>query len=80
MNWIIKLPNTFIGNEMDFIKEFLLYSIKEDKNKMLELKNRNEEKYKVKFEKFNKDELFKFPNFKKEGDYENLSFNPKYNK
>ena len=30
LNWIIKLPNTFIGNEMDFIKEFLLYSIKED--------------------------------------------------
>ena len=30
LNWIIKLPNTFIGNEMDYIKEFLLYSIKED--------------------------------------------------
>ena len=30
LNWIIKLPNTFIGNEIDFIKEFLLYSIKED--------------------------------------------------
>ena len=71
LNWIIKLPNTFIGNEMDFIKEFLLYSIKEDKNKMLELKNRNEEKYKVKFEKFNKDELFKFPNFKKKENIKN---------
>ena len=46
MNWIIKLPNTFIGNEIDFIKEFLLYSIKENKNKMLELKNRNEENIK----------------------------------
>ena len=46
MNWIIKLPNTFKGNEMDFIKEFLLYSIKENKNKMLELKNRNEENIK----------------------------------
>ena len=54
---------------MDYIKEFLLYSIKEDKNKMLELKNRNEEKYKVKFEKFNKDELFKFPYFLKKGNY-----------
>ena len=80
LNWIIKLTNTFIGNEMDFIKEFLLYSIKEDKDKMLELKNRNEEKYNLKFEKFNKDELFKFPNFKKKGKYKELSFIPKYNK
>lgn len=80
LNWIIKLSNTFIGNEIYFIKEFLLYSIKEDKDKMLELKNRNEEKYKMKFEKFNKDELFKFPHFLKEGYYDLLSFNPKYNK
>ena len=41
LGWISKLSNTFIGNEIDFIKEFLLYSILENRDKMVELKNRN---------------------------------------
>ena len=80
LGWISKLPNTYIGNEMDFIKEFLLYSIMENKDKMVELKNRNEKRFKIKLEQFNKDELFKFPHFMSKGNYKDLKFIPEYNK
>ncbi len=80
LGWISKLSNTFIGNEIDFIKEFLLYSILENRDKMVELKNRNEEKFKIKLEQFNKDELFKFPHFMQKGNYRDLKFIPEYNK
>ena len=80
LGWISKLPNTFIGNEMDFIKEFLLYSILEKKDKMIELKNKNEERFKITLEQFNEDELFKFPNFLNKGNYRELKFIPEYNK
>ena len=80
LSWIRKLPNTFIGNEMDFIKEFLEYSILEKKDKMIELKNRNEKKYKIRFDHFNENELFSFPHFMRKGSFLDLTFNPEYNK
>ena len=80
INWITKLTNTFIGNEIDFLKDFIYYSILEKKEKMLELKLRNEQKYNIKFDNFDENELFKFPNYKTEGNYRELKFNPKYNK
>ena len=43
---------------MDFIKEFLLYSILENKNKMIGLKNRNDENI-IKLEQIYEDELRK---------------------
>ena len=52
----------------------------ENRDKMVELKNRNEEKFKIKVEKFNKDELFKFPHFMQKGNYRDLKFIPEYNK
>ena len=79
LRWISKLPNTFIGHEIDFIKDFLLYSILENKDKMLELKNRNEQSYNIKLEKFNENELFEFPHFMRDGYYSNLEFIPEYN-
>ena len=80
LNWITKLTNTFIGNEIDFLKDFIYYSILEKKEKMLELKLRNEQRYNIKFDNFDENELFKFPNYKTKGNYTELTFNPKYNK
>ena len=79
LNWVKNMTNVFISNEMDFIKDFLLYSIMEKKEKMAELKNRNEQKYKIKLEYFYEDELFKFPYFMRKGSYEDLKFIPKNN-
>ena len=47
---------------------------------MFELKNRNEDRFKINLEKLNKDELFKFPNFMRKGKYRDLKFIPEYDK
>ena len=48
----------------------------ENKDKMVELKNLNEERFKIKLKLFNKDELYKFPHFMRKGNYRDLKFIP----
>ena len=80
LKWVSQLPNTLLSHEIDFFKEFLLSCVLERKNKIIELKNKIENKYQIEFNQFYEDELFKFPNFKTNGKYNELKFNPLYNK
>ena len=80
IKWVSELPNTLISHEIDFFKDFLISSVLEKKNKIIELKNQIENKYKIEFNQFYEDDLFNFPKFKSEGTYSELEFNPQYNK
>jgi len=79
IKWVSELPNTLLSNEKEIFEEFLLDAVQENKNKMKNLKIKIEEKYGKKFEKFNENEIFNFPNFLPEGKYDQLRFIPKYN-
>lgn len=80
IKWVSQLPNTLISHEINFFKDFLISSVLENKNKIIELKNQNENEYKIKFNQFYEHDLFNFPKFKPEGSYTELQFNPQYNK
>ena len=80
LSWVKQLPNTLISNSLDFFKDFLLYSVLEKKDKIMELKHNIEVKYNNILNNFNENDLFRFPNFKPYGNYRDLKFNPIYNK
>lgn len=80
IKWVSQLPNTLISHEMNFFKDFLISSVLEKKNKIIELKNKIENEYKIKFNQFYEHDLFNFPKFKTEGSYNELKFKPQYNK
>ena len=80
INWVKKLPNTFLSSKKaDIFKEFINNSVKEDKGKVKELKEKIEGIYDTKFE-IDIDNLFEFKNFKTEGCFSDLKFKPEYNK
>jgi hypothetical protein len=79
IKWVSELPNTLLSNEKEIFQEFLLNAVQEKKNEMKNLRIKVEEKYGKKFEKFNENEIFNFPNFLPEGEYSQLRFIPKYN-
>ena len=75
MKWIKDYKNALFSNDPDFYEEYL-YCFSEEtfskKRKILELKEKIENHYKV---KFNFDDKFlDFPNFKNKGFYSDLSF------
>ena len=79
IKWVSELPNTLLSNEKEIFQEFLLNAVQENKNEMKNLRIKIEEKYGRKFEKFNENEIFNFPNFLPKGKYSQLKFIPKYN-
>ena len=65
IEWIIKLPNTFLSNEKSLFEEFLKNSVIEDKEAIQTLKKKIEDKYGKKFNNIKVDyDLFLFPKFK----------------
>ena len=80
LGWVKQMSNTLISNKIDFFKDFLKYTILEDKDEIIKLKQKIEEEYNTKFNNFNEEDLFKFPKFKEHGNYRDLEFDPKYNK
>ena len=79
INWVSKLKNTLLSNDNEIFKDFLKNVITENKNEMKKLKTIIEYKYAKKFNEFNEDSIFNFPKFMKEGKFEELEFDPKYN-
>ena len=79
VNWVSKLKNTLLSNDKEIFKDFLKNVITENKSEMKKLKTIIEYKYAKKFNEFNEDSIFDFPKFMKEGKFEELEFDPKYN-
>ena len=79
INWVSKLKNTLISNDTEIFKDFLKNVITENKSEMKKLKTKIENKYGKKFCEFNEDSNINFPKFMKEGKFEQLEFDPKYN-
>jgi hypothetical protein len=79
INWVSKLKNTLLSNDEGIFKDFLKNAITENKSEMKKLKTKIENKYGKKFCEFNEDSIFNFPKFMKEGKFEQLEFDPKYN-
>ncbi len=80
INWVSKLKNTLLSNDEEIFKDFLKNAITENKIEMKKLKTKIENKYQKRFCEFNEDSIFNFPKFMKEGNFEQLEFDPKYNK
>ena len=77
LKWIKDYKNALFSNDPNFYEEYLqCFSDNEDdkgkQSKILNLKEKIENKYKIKFN-FN-DKYLYFPNFKNEGNYSDLIF------
>ena len=78
IDWVSQLPNTLLSDDKEIFQDFLKNAITENKEEMEKLKDKIENKY-GKNLGFDRDNAFNFKNFKKEGKFSELIFNPQYN-
>ena len=80
LNWVPYLPNTFLSNEKELFKDFLKNAVQENISEMRNFKNKIEYKYGCYFNQIYENDLFRFPKFMGSGTFDQLRFNPLFNK
>ena len=79
ISWVKTMENTLLLNDQEFHYKYFKAIMKKDERSLYELKNEIINYYIPKFPNFGigefNSDILKFPNFKKEGLYHNLTFN-----